>query len=204
MLPAAPFKDLTLERLENGGKGGHRILPARERVLEILQSENACTEWYRSVDPDPAATFRTLDFELDHKGQEYVLETRGPADGVSIFRNPYVARVIQGNGSDATITINAHGAFFSAMGKVLDQPIEGGPMSFRGGVRMLQVGPYAGNTLNAQVVTLLHEFGHLLDILPQDEGDRDGKSLQNTMEVLRHCRAQIESKVRAPSVLSSR
>ena len=51
-----------------------------------------------------------------------------------------------------------------------------------------------GNTLRAQVLTLLHEYGHLIDMLPVDEGDRDGRSLQNTLEVLQHCRAEIESK----------
>jgi hypothetical protein len=176
------------------GRPGHEILQARDKVLEILQTDNACSQWYRSKDADPAATFRTLSFELDHKGMDHVVETWEP-EGLIIFRNPYVASVTQGGGSYSMVTINRNGAFFVAMAKVADQPREGGPMSFRG-VRYLKVGPYGGNTLQAQVVTLLHEFGHLLELLPSDKDDYDGKSVQNTMEVLRYCRAQVESKDR--------
>jgi hypothetical protein len=42
----------------------------------------------------------------------------------------------------------------------------------------------------------LHEFGHLVDLLPTDEGDKDGKSDWNTNEVLRFCREEIESAVK--------
>jgi len=50
------------------GQAGQKILRARDRVLEILQSENACSAWFREKDPAPAATFRTLSFEIDRKG----------------------------------------------------------------------------------------------------------------------------------------
>jgi hypothetical protein len=176
------------------GRPGREILQARDKVLEILQTDNACSQWYRSKHADPAATFRTLSFDLDRKGTDYVVETWGP-DSLITFRSPYVASVTQGSGSYSMITINRSGAFFVAMAKVADQPREGGPLSFRG-VRYLKVGPYAGNTRQAQVVTLLHEFGHLLDLLPTDKDDYEGRSVQNTMEVLRFCRAQVESKER--------
>lgn len=184
------------------GRRGQEILQAREKVLEILQADNSCSQWYRSKDADPAATFRTLTFELDGKGTDYVLETVAPA-GLSIFHNPYVASVIQGGGSYSMVRINRNGAFFVALAKVEDQPVEGGPMTFRG-ARYLKVGPYSGNTLQAQVVTLLHEFGHLLDLLPTDRGDYEGKSFRNTMEVLRYCRAQVESKDRRSVISASR
>ena len=193
-------RDTSLQQLEVGGKTGQKVLQARERVLEILQSENACTEWFRTKDPDPAATFRTLTFELDRKGQEHIVEKRS-SDSLTQFYNPYVARVIQGNGSFSTITLNVNGAFFLPIAQVTNDPVEGGPISFHG-VHTLQVGPYAGNTLRAQVVTLLHELGHLENLLPVDEGDRDGKSLQNTMEVLRNCRPEIEVKNKVTSQLA--
>jgi hypothetical protein len=69
---------------------------------------------------------------------------------------------------------------------------------------VLYVGPYTGNTLHAQVATLLHEFGHLLDLLPVDEGDQDGKSVHNTYEVLRYCRAEVESKVKRGTLAAVR
>lgn len=189
-----PPGDPVHQQLQIIGRPGKEILQAREKVLEILQTDNTCSQWYRSKDADPAATFRTLSFELDHKGMDYVAETWEPG-GLNVFRSPYVARVIQGGGSYSMVTINRNGAFFASLAKVADQPIEGGPLSFRG-VRYLKVGPYGGNTLQAQVVTLLHEFGHVLDLLATDKDDYEGKSVQNTTEVLRFCRTQVESKER--------
>lgn len=189
-----PTVDFVHEQLDTIGKPGKEILQAREKVLEILQTENSCSQWYRSKDADPEATFRTLSFELDPKGMNYVVETWEPG-GVIVYRNPYVASVTQGGGPYSMVTINRNGAFFATMAKVGDRSREGGPVSFRG-VRYLRVGPYGGNTLQAQVVTLLHEFGHLLELLPTDKDDYEGRSVQNTMEVLRFCRAQVESKDR--------
>jgi hypothetical protein len=197
-----PLRDLVQENLNAEGKTGQKISQSRERVLEILQSENDCTRWYQTRDADPAATFRTLSFELDKKGDAYILGIGAPGD-LAMHHNPYVARVVQGNGSYATITLNAHGAFFAPKASLQQASTEGGPIEFRG-FRPLQVGPYAGSTMPAQVLTLLHEFGHLLDLLPIDEGDRDGKSVQNTMEVLKYCRAEIESSGKHKILLSAR
>lgn len=80
---------------------------------------------------------------------------------------------------------------------------EGGPWSFRG-VRMLQAGPCAGDTLPAQVVAPLHAFGHLLNLLPVDEGDQDGKSVHNTYEVHRYCHAEVVSKVKRGTLVANR
>jgi hypothetical protein len=186
--------------LEGLGKEGRKIFRARERVLEILETENACSAWYRQKDSNPGATFRTIGFEVDRNGEDTVLESRdgGP---VVLFRNPYVASVIQGDGGNATITLNLRGAFFEVMAKVRGVHGEGGPFEFRGH-RMVKVGPYIGDTLQAQVVTLLHEFGHALDLLPPDTDDVDGKSVQNTERVIRHCRTEVEGKAR-PKLLAA-
>jgi hypothetical protein len=183
--------------LDAMGKAGQKISLSRQRVLEILQSENACTAWFQEKDPNPAATFRTLSFSLDQKGPDFIQELKdgGP---LIIYRNPYVARVFQGDGAYGTITINSNGAFFASQAQVQDVPKEGGPrMMLMYGARALHVGPYDGGTLRAQMTALLHEFGHLLDLLPTDGNDVGGKSVQNTNEVLRFCRAQVES-VRGP------
>jgi hypothetical protein len=206
--PASPaqiacnaLRDPVQEDLATMGKTGQKILRARGRVLEILQSENACSAWFREKDSSPADTFRTLDFETD-KGEEVVLESKG-ADDMTIFRNPYVARVFQGDGRYGRITINTKGAFFSPIAMVIEAQSEGRPWISRG-VRSLGVGPYGGDSMHAQVLTLLHEFGHLVDLLPTDEGDQDGKSARNTGEVLRFCRAEIESKVRRGTFSATR
>jgi hypothetical protein len=197
-----PPRDLAQENLEALGKTGRRILPGRERVLEILQSENACSAWFREKDSNPAATFRTLSFAIDGQGEEFVQESQG-AGGMKIIRNPYVARVFQADGSYATVTINANGAFFTPAAGALEVKAEGGPQTIRGG-RMLRVGPYTGNSLHAQVLALLHEFGHLVDLLPADGGEQEAKSVQNTAEVLRFCRAEIESKVKRGTLSAER
>jgi hypothetical protein len=184
------------------GKPGQKILRAREKVLEILQTENACSGWFRDKDSNPADIFRTLSFEVDRKGEEFVLKSTDRSNMI-IFRNPYVAWVIQGDGRYATITINTNGAFFSPMANMVEVWKEGGPASFRGSHRT-NVGPYSGDTIRAQVLTLLHEFGHVLDLLPADENNVDGKSVQNTNEVLRYCRAEIESKGRRGALLAAR
>jgi hypothetical protein len=184
-------KDPAETSLQAMGKAGQKILRAREKVLEILGTENACSAWFRSKDADPAATFRTLRYELDLHGEEYILESRD-AGPLNLFRNPYVARVIQGDGPNGTVTINPKGAFFSVMARVFEVRKEGGPASMRA-TRLLHVGPYDGDTLHAQVVTLLHEFGHVLDMLPSDQGNVEGRSVHNTGEVLRNCRAELDS-----------
>jgi len=182
------------------GKAGRKIFRARERVLEILESDNACSAWYQGKDSNPGSTFRMVSFELDRKGEDSVLESRDAGPFV-VFRNPYVAKVIQGDGANTTITINVRGAFFSIMARVMGVRRDGGPFDFRG-QRTLRVGPYEGDTLEAQVLTLLHEFGHALDMLPPDENNVDGKSMRNTEEVLRHCRAQVEGKAK-PKLLTA-
>lgn len=193
--------DQTQVQLDAMGKIGQKISRARERVLGILQTENSCRAWFQGKDSNPAATFRTLRFVLDFHGDELILENRdlGP---MNVFRSPYVARVTQGDGADSMVTINAKGAFFSTMARVIEVHKEGGPSIFHG-TRVLRVGPYDGDTLPAQVVTLLHEFGHVLDLLPTDEHNVDGRSVQNTNEVLRNCGAALDSALNRSSPSAS-
>lgn len=194
--------DTVRDDLNTMGKQGQAILRAREKVLEILQAENACTQWYRSKEPDPAALFRTLTFSLDRQGEVFVHRTP-ESNGMELIRSPYVAKVIQGEGTGATVTINVNGAFFFQSANVIDDRLEGGPLTFRT-ARLLQVGPYVGGSFRAQVLALLHEFGHVIDLLPQDRDDYEGKSRQNTNDVLRACRAEVESKKSPHSLLASR
>jgi len=198
----APSTDAARDDLNTMGKPGQKILQAREKVLEILESENACSAWYRTKDADPAVTFRTLTFVLDKRGDSYVRKST-LSGGINFFRSPYVARVLQGEGPQSTITINTNGGFFFPMTSVVEQAFEGGPVMLRG-THSLQVGPYAGGTPLAQVLTLLHEFGHVIDLLPLDHDDYEGRSRQNTEEVLRSCRGQLETKEAPHSLLASR
>jgi hypothetical protein len=196
------LRDLVQEDLATMGKPGQKILRARDKVLKILQTESACSAWFQEKDSNPTDTFRTLSFAVDRKADDFVLETKEP-NNMNTFRNPYVAKVFQGDGRYATITINTNGAFFSPMATVVEVWKGGGPVS-HGGPRLTNVGPYAVNTMQAQVLVLLHEFGHVLDLLPADANNVDGKSVQNTNEVLRFCRPEIESKVRRTALSAMR
>ena len=202
MHPCSASSDIARDNLNTMGKQGQVILRARDKVLEILQTENTCSAWYRTKDPDPAATFRALTFALDRSEAPYVRETPEPG-GIQLIRSPYVAKVVQGEGANATVTINLNGAFFFSMATMVEDRLEGGPLSFRG-PRPIQVGPYTGSSFHAQVLALLHEFGHVIDLLPMDRDDYEGKSRRNTADVLRACRAQVESKEASHTILASR
>ncbi len=184
--------DTVLPELSTFGKAGAKIARAREQVLAILRADNACTEWFVTKDATPAATFQSLSFIIDKRGQEDVLETAQP-DSMFLWRQPYVASATQDGGAHTAITINAHGAFYRQQGNVLRLFPGGGPVR-ADGARLLTVGSYTGDTLPAQMVTLLHELGHIIDLLPADADNLDGKSVRNTDEVLRHCRAEVEAR----------
>ena len=171
------------------GKRGAKIARAREEVLEILRSENACTSWFQSKDKTPADTFRSLAFELDLHGPQDIFAFLQD-QATMLVRQPYVARATQDGGPHTMITINAAGAFYRSQGQLQRTVQEGGP-AIREGAHLLTVGSFRGDTLPAQIVTLLHEFGHVIGLLPEDADDLDGKSARNTDEVLRHCRAEI-------------
>jgi len=85
------------EDLATMGKAGQKILGRADRVLEILQTENACSAWVPEKDSNPANTFRTLSFALDRKGEEFVLESKNPGD-MNIFRSPYCREGFPGRG----------------------------------------------------------------------------------------------------------
>ena len=174
------------------GKAGIRIARAREEVLEILRSQNACTEWFETKEASAAATFQSLSFLLDRHGPPDIFESTSEGS-IVIRRQPYVARATQDGGAHTAITINANGAFYKPQGQVLKIGREAGPAQSEG-TRLLTVGIYMGDTLPAQMVTLLHEFGHVVDLLPEDADNLDGKSVKNTDEVLRHCRSEVESR----------
>jgi hypothetical protein len=184
--------DIVPGELSALGKAGLKIARAREKILEILRSENACTQWFEAKEATPAATFQSLNFVLDRDGPQDIFESMD-RESLVVRRQPYVAQATQDGGPHSAITINANGAFYRPQGNVLKILPEGGPV-YAHGTRLLTVGAYRGDTLPAQVTTLLHEFGHIIDLLPEDADNLDGKSVRNTDEVLRHCRAEVEAR----------
>ena len=184
------------------GKPGLTIARARSMVLGILESENACSAWYREKDPNPAGTFQTLEFDLDTKGPTYILESNlNPALG--LYWHPYVAMSAENAGPGATIKLNSNGAFFHSDATVRKSSQEGGPMR-AGGIRELKIDSYTGDTLPAQITALLHELGHITGRIPADPDRTDGMSGRNTAEVLHFCRAEVEFAAKHPLRMASR
>jgi len=202
IISCADSPDTIPDELAAFGKEGLKIEHAREAVLEILRSQNACSEWFEGKEAAAAWTFQSLHFAIDQRGPRIVFESKSDPFLV-IYRQPYVARSTQDGGGFTTITVNANGAFFRIRGQVQKAFGEGGPIQMDG-TRLLTVGSYDGDTLPAQTVTLLHEFGHIIDLLPEDADGLDGKSGQNTNEVLKHCRSEVEILTRPAKQLAKR
>jgi len=174
------------------GKAGLKIARAREEVLDILSSSNPCAEWFETKEATPAAIFQSLNFLLDRHGPQDIFESMNKESNL-IRRQPYVAQAIQDGGAHTAIIININGAFYRPQGQLIKVGQESGPVR-RDRARLLTVGNYRGDTLPAQVTTLLHELGHIINLLPEDADNLEGKSVHNTDEVLRHCRAEVEAR----------
>jgi hypothetical protein len=191
-LPCKEDVDTVPAELSALGKAGLKIARAREEVLDILSSSNACAEWFETKEANAAAIFQSLNFFLDRHGPQDIFASMNK-DSNLVMRQPYVARATQDGGAHTTIMINVNGAFYRPLGQVLKTGQESGPVRTVG-MRLLTVGNYSGDTLPAQVTTLLHELGHIIDLLPEDADNLDGKSVHNTDEVLRHCRTEVEAR----------
>jgi hypothetical protein len=194
--PLAAPPDAVEVELRDAGERGLAISEARRHVEQILIGSNSCSAWFRAKEPHAAEIFRSLEYAVDDKGPVFVRESV-TAEGDQMFLQPYVAWSRQDVGQGSTITLNAHGAFFESVAVVQKVRADGGPSRVESS-RFLIVGKYTGGSLRARELTLLHELGHVIDLLPLDAGVPDGPeiSTRNTLEVLSHCQAQltVESK----------
>ena len=174
------------------GPQGFVIARARRQVLEILREGSSCSVWYARAEPDPWIKFASLHFRVDGEGEDTAI---GDYSSLGLYyREPYVAWAQQSVGPGSIITLNGHGAFFGLRARTRVHWGVGGPLVEQL-PRLLHVGSYRGGSVNAQVTTLLHEFGHIVGLLPIDSGEANSAilSTQNTQVVLAHCRKQIEA-----------
>jgi len=175
------------------GPLGHAIQLARQNVLDILEAASPCSAWFQQTELDPATKFRSIHYVVDHHGPNSTLKLQNAANGW-FYQQPYIASSYENSGANSTITINANGAFFKQTAAVRIVPRDGGPAGLD--ITHLQhLDIYTGGTREAQVTTLLHEFGHIIGLLPVDFGTPEGPQLstENTRTALRHCRAEVES-----------
>jgi hypothetical protein len=173
------------------GKKGDTIARTREQVLNILQQKNACTAWFQESDPAPAEVFRSLHFQLEQQGPSLVYGMR-VADHGLILKHPWGARSFENAGRSSTIQLNANGPFFNSTSRVM-QLDPGGMVARPSGIVRLVISPYTGDTPEAQITILLHELGHIIGRLPEDDDSWDGRSSRNTSEVSRHCMTETHA-----------
>jgi hypothetical protein len=186
-------EDPVREELRAMGEQGLIIERAREEVVEILEGHNRCAAWFEQAEPDAARKFRSLHYTIDERGPQFTLKIQNAA-GEWLYQQPYVASSIENASAGSTITINGKGAFFRLRSSMRIAPIEGGPAALST-PQLLHIDLYVGSTLGAQTTALLHEFSHVVGLLPADGesiSDRE-LSTQNTKIVLRHCRAEVEA-----------
>ena len=181
------------EELKDIGLEGTTIARVRQAVLEILESENKCSAWFRHSDPDVSATFRSLDFSVDEAGSDRVIREQNDR-GAWIEHGPYIARTGQNTGPGTTVTINANGAFFRQKGEIYKVKWFRAAESQTGSWKHLYIGPYDGASLPGQVTTVLHELAHVINAIPWDEGTSPIgfiRSQQNTELVLHYCKSEV-------------
>lgn len=179
------------------GKRGAVIARARDQVLTILQEENACTAWFRQADPDPAGVFQSLHYEIGSGKPAYIFRM-ADGRGEQFYKQPWAARTTENGGPNSTVELNANGPFFNYISPVMEVRPGGIPVR-PAGLQRLAIASFRGETNEAQMTALLHELGHIIGRLPEDDDSWDGRSSRNTAEVLRHCKDEIRRKAKGSS-----
>ena len=182
------------------GHAGFALARARQQVLQILRENSSCSAWYALAEVNPQRKFASLQYQIDAHGEDTTIADQNSFGWY--YHEPYVARAQQNVGAGSIITVNAHGAFFLQRAPLKGRWSDRGPL-LQQPLRYLHVASYSGGSLNAQVTTLLHEFAHVVDLLPVDTGEANSglRSTQNTGTVLLHCRKQIEASANRVIVL---
>lgn len=171
------------------GKRGGVVALAREQTLAILQTQNACSDWFREVETDPAEVFRSLHYQIEKDKPSYVFRMVDDHRR-QVVKQPWAARATQYGGRDSTIELNPSGPFFSWSLPVRDLDGGGSPIRLTS-TQTLTLASFKGATREAQTTILLHELGHIVGRLAEDDDSWDGRSSRNTEEVVRHCRREI-------------
>jgi len=175
------------------------MLHARAETLALLHEGNACSAWFQESDDDPATVFESLQFKLHNEERPYIFRLQSSGtNSLDLYKHPWAARSWQLAGANSTVEINVNGPFFSPSSPVVDLNPTGGFFHYSG-FRMLTVGPFKGNTAEAQITTLLHELAHVIGRIPADDDSWDRKSSRNTEEILRHCKSTVREFAKRPA-----
>ena len=162
---------------------GSRFLSAYEDVINILQAQNSCSDFFGS---SAVEVFNELATQLTI--------TRIPQNIGIRMSGRY--RLMAKHGSSFRYRlfdkaeINIRGAFYIASG-FISEP------------RIRPIGPFLPDTREVRAIMLLHELGHLIEtpsgqwLLP-DDGKDDAESQKNTRNIAKHCQQVIRAQTRSP------
>ena len=182
--PLAEDNSFQLELAAMAKRGG-TIRRVREQTLAILQTENACSAWFREANPEPSLVLRSLHYEIVVEKASFVFRI-ADGQGGKLTKHPWGARSTENGGRNSNVTLNGNGAFFNSFLPVMELD-QSGTIGRPGGFHWLTIATFKGNTAEAQITILLHELGHIIGRLPEDDDSWDGRSSLNTKEVVRHC-----------------
>ena len=184
---ASPSPAVAQESLLSNRRG-ELVAHIRHQVLEILDEPNGCAAWFQQADAHASDVLRSLRIAVDPSGPSRVSAIRTNRGSV-VFKHPWAARVPLQTGKNSIIWINDEGPFFVKESRIDNA----GFMVTRVPWHRLLVGNYNGDTDQARITILLHELGHVVGRLPEDDDSWNGQSSRNTDEVLRHCRKEVDS-----------
>jgi hypothetical protein len=169
----------------DGGVGGKRVFLAKARTLiaNILTGDNDCSKFFNN----------SSDLDLSDSYGDFAQETAAHAFLSDDIRpeplgSPLVgASTTQGGGDRSMIFVNSAGFMLNSAGFIGAQP-----------VTLPGLGPFAPNTVGTQIVGLLHEFAHTLDLIPRDQGNVS-QSVRNTKTILDNCLTAILAAIKVGS-----
>jgi hypothetical protein len=124
--------------------------------------------------------FEQVNFDI-YDGPAYVVRNQ---DGT--LTHPTGAETTQGTGPDSEIRINRNGPFFRESAFIRGTST----------TRFLNIGRFGGNTLQAQVTMILHEFAHNLNLIPSDSRNPN-RSVENTKSILDRCKEAINKAIKS-------
>jgi hypothetical protein len=188
---ASNQEDRVMLELAAMGNRGATVLRTREYVLTVLQNRSGCSEWFQEANPEAEEIFRSLRYEIiEHENPNTLHQRDGY--GAELWKNPWAAMSFELGGRNSTIRLNANGAFFKGIAPVVDLGMSRW-LQPPAGRRALRVASFTGDSAQAQITILLHELAHVIGRIPEDSDSWDGRSGENTNEVLRHCKAEIRT-----------
>ena len=85
----------------------------------MLQTNDACSEWYEQSNPDVVNIFRSLHYTIEDDQPSYTLR-RWDNQGKQVLKHPWAAHAIQYGGRESMVHLNINGPFFRRISPILD------------------------------------------------------------------------------------